>query len=40
MDNDGTSSPFTARPGMSVKGESDADTAKLRGSVDTQRPQV
>ncbi|RMJ24009.1 hypothetical protein PHISP_05114 [Aspergillus sp. HF37] len=40
VDNDSTSNPFTTRPGMSVKGESDADSAKLRGSVDTQRPQV
>lgn len=40
VDNANTSSPFTTRPGLSHKSEDDADTAKLKGTVDTQRKQV
>lgn len=40
LDNANTSSPFTTDPGKSVKGEQDVETAKLKGTVDPERPQV
>lgn len=40
LDNEHTSNPGSTRPGLSVKGETDTETAKLRGSVDEERPQV
>lgn len=39
LDNANTSNPFTTAPGKSEKVEGDVETAKLKGSVDPQRPE-
>ncbi|KAJ9296481.1 hypothetical protein DTO271G3_5179 [Paecilomyces variotii] len=39
LDNANTSNPFTTAPGKSEKAENDVETAKVKGSVDPERPQ-
>ncbi|KAL1857752.1 hypothetical protein Plec18167_001846 [Paecilomyces lecythidis] len=39
LDNANTSNPYTTAPGKSTKSEDDVETAKVKGSVDPQRPQ-
>ncbi|GAD99983.1 conserved hypothetical protein [Paecilomyces variotii No. 5] len=39
LSNANTSHPNTTAPGKSTKSEDDVDTAKVKGSVDPQRPQ-
>jgi hypothetical protein len=41
LDNDDTghSTPIADNPNKSSKGEGEAETAKLKGTVDTNRPQ-
>jgi hypothetical protein len=39
LDNADTSNPYVNNPGKSMKGEGETETAKLKGTVSTDRPQ-
>lgn len=39
LDNADSSNPYINEPGKSIKGEGETESAKLKGTVSTKRPQ-
>lgn len=40
LSNTNTSNPYVNEPGLSEKGEGETDSAKVKGTVQHDRPQV